>query len=221
MSSDPSIWYRVGYALERARAHQPSSEEEAAPQSKRGRSRSAKVAEPAWPSADDLIASGVAALAGRLLGAWRPTRKVTFSRLLRAGAAGAGAALLLDMLKPLISGRAELPVFDREMGSRLLAGAGQGLLYGSVVEPRVPGPAVVKGVVFALAEYMADPAGGLTHLLGSHTPQGRLPVVAGLLEELEPHDREYLEHLAFGVALAVLCGASPSRNGAPEGDIED
>jgi hypothetical protein len=219
MSADPSIWYRVGYALERARARDAASDEE--PQlrrpGKRSRARSADAK--AWPSADDLITSGAIALAGRILDAWRPAGKVSFTRLLKAGAAGAGAALLLDLVRPLLRGRAEMPALDRDTGARMLAGAGQGLLYGAVVEPRVPGPPLVKGAVFALAEYMADPAGGLSRLLGAHAPHSRLPVVADLLEDLEPHDREYLDHLIFAVALAILCGEAPSSNGAVE--IED
>lgn len=174
-----------------------------------------------WPTADDLIASAIAALAGRVLDAWRPARKVTFTRLLRAGAAGAGAALLADLVRPLLAGRAEMPTLDPDTWTRLLAGAGQGLLYGAVVEPRVPGPPLLKGAVFALAEYMADPAGGLSHILGAHAPQGRLPVVAELLEDLEPHDREVLEHLVFGLALAVLCGTAPSLNGIAATESEE
>jgi hypothetical protein len=221
MAADPSIWYRVGYALERARGGDASSDDVPRPSERRGRSPARDAARPAWPTADDLVATGVAALAGKLLDAWRPARKVSFARLLKAGAAGAGAALLLDLVKPLLHGRPQLPEFDRNTGTRLLAGASQGLLYGAVVEPRVPGPPLVKGAVFALAEYLTDPAGGLSHLLGAHTPQGRLPVVADLLKDLEPHDREMLEHLVFGIALAVLCGAGPYRNGVSEAEIED
>jgi len=109
-----------------------------------------------------------------------------------------------------------MPEVDRETGARILAGVGQGLLYGAVVEPRLPGPAVVKGVTFGLAQYLAHPAGGLTHLLGAHTPQGRLPIVADLLGEVEAGDRDYVEDLVFAVALAVLYGETLA-----EGDIDD
>jgi hypothetical protein len=219
MSADPSIWYRVGYALERARGDAAPAGRSSERKPTRGSPKRPAHQGP-WPSADDLIATGVAALAGRLLDAWRPARKVTFTRMLRAGAAGAAAALLLDLVRPLVHGRAELPALDRATGTRLLAGAGQGLLYGTVVEPRVPGPPVVKGAIFALAEYMADPAGGLSHLLGAHTPHGRLPIVAELLGDLEPHERDYVEHLLFGIALAVLCGSAPSPDGPEETDTE-
>lgn len=210
----------MGYALERARSRaEPSGDEsiDRPAEARRGESPEG----PDWPTADDLIASGVAALAGRVLSAWRPARKVTFNRLLRASLAGAGAALLVDLVRPLLHGRAELPQIDRETGTHMLAGASQGLLYGATVEPRVPGPPLFKGAVFALAEYMAYPAGGLTHLLGAQTPQGRLPVIRDMIDELEPRDREYLEHLAFGVALAVMCGASTAANGQGRGDAAD
>lgn len=208
MSSDSTIWYRVGYALERARGGDSSPEEGTNGRKPKERSRPDAADRPDWPSADDLVASGVAALAGKVLSAWRPARKVTFTRLLRAGLAGAAASLLVELVKPLLSGRAELPELDERLGSRMLAGAGQGLLYGAVVEPRVPGPPLLKGAVFALAEYMAHPAGGLSHLLGRHTPQGKLPFVSDLLEDLTPEDREYVEELAFGLALALMCGDS-------------
>lgn len=211
----------MGYALERARRLDAPSDEEARPRKPARRSPAHEPNKLGWPAADDLIASGVAALAGTLLDAWRPARRVTFTRLVRAGAAGAGAALLLDLVKPLLSGRAELPRLDQATGTRLLAGAGQGLLYGAVLEPRVPGPPILKGVIFALAEYMADPAGGLSHILGAHAPQGRLPIISDLLADLESHDREYLEHLVFGIALAILSGSAPSMNGIADKGPED
>jgi hypothetical protein len=102
---------------------------------------------------------------------------------------------------------------DKEMGDRLIAGVGQGLVYGAVVEPRVPGPSLVKGALYGTAEYAVDPVGGLSRLLGAHAPQHRLPVIGHLLKDLDPHDRAYLEHVVFGVALALLYGSSPSSNG--------
>jgi hypothetical protein len=162
---------------------------------------------------EELITTAITVLAGRVLAAWRPRRRPGPIRLLRAALAGGGAALLLDLVRPLLVGRPALPVLDGETAGRLLAGVGQGLVYGTVVEPRVPGPALLKGALFGSAEYAADPAGGLGHLLGAHTPQGRLPVVSQLLDEIDVHDRAYLEHLVYGVALALLYGSSRSSNG--------
>ena len=222
MASEQSLWFRIGYALERARRGSAGkSLSSLADRTPRERPEGGSTRGVAWPTADELISSGVAALVGQVLEAWRPGRRAGFTRLLRAGAAGAGAALLLDLVRPLLSGRAELPTLGRKTGDRLLAGVGQGLLYGAVVEPRVPGPPVVKGALFGSAEYATDPAGGLSHLLSAHSPQGRLPVVGDLLEGLDAHDRAYVEHLVFGIALALLYGRSPSSNGIlPEGEDE-
>jgi hypothetical protein len=49
--------------------------------------------------------------------------------------------------------------------------------------------------------------------MGPHAPHRRLPILADLLEGLGSHDRAYLEHVLFGVALATLYGRGPSSNG--------
>jgi hypothetical protein len=168
------------------------------------------------------LSVGIAALAGRLLDVWRPRRRAGFVRLMWAGASGAAAALILEAVRPLLRGEPDLLAFDRDTGDRILAGLGQGLLYGAVIEPRVPGPAVLKGALFGSAEYAADAAGGLVHVLGAHAPLRRLPLVGRMLEEIDPRDRVYLEHLAFGIALAVLYGSSaPSKGIVSEDDPDD
>jgi hypothetical protein len=217
MTSEESLWYRIGYALEGAKVPSaPGASRRGAAERKPGRR-----AEPTGAgSGDELVTAAIAAVAARVLDAWQPQREAGFKRLLWAGASGAAAALLLDVLTPILRGEPKLPEFDRDLGERLLAGVGLGLIYGSVVEPRVPGPAVLKGALFGSAEYWAEAAGGLSHLLRAHAPQSRLPFVGRFLEDADPHDREYLEHLAFGVALAVLYGTSPSSNGTTAEDDE-
>ena len=221
MTSEESLWYRIGYALESAKI--PSAPRERTGSDRavpaRGRRRAEAEAPRGGVLGDDLVGAGIAALAARLLDAWQPSRKAGFKRLVWAGAAGAAAALLLDVLKPILRGEPELPTLDRDLADRLLAGVGQGLIYGAIVEPRVPGPSLVKGALFGSAEYAAEAAGGLAHLLGKHAPQGKLPFVGRIFEDADPRDRAYLEHLAFGVALALLYGSSPSSNGMePEDD---
>ena len=218
MPHKKSLWYKVGFALERARQAPASGgralaslKDRTKPAEEKG---SRKIPNPeSWPTADELVASGAAALAGRVLDGWRPRSRGGTSRLIRAGIAGATAAFVVEVVRPFLEGRIEAPTLDRELVDRLLVGAGQGLVYGSVVEPRIPGPAMVKGALYGSAEYAVDPMGGLSHLLGGHAPQGRLPVVAHLLEDLDGHDRAYVEHVAFGMALAILYGSSPSNNG--------
>lgn len=217
MPPKQSLWFRLGYALERAREGPPAAgrslrglaEQQTKPLKAEGESGPG----PAWPSIDSIVASGASAAVAKVLNGWKPQRKASTLRLLRAGAAGAAAALLVDMLRPLIRGEPGVGPLDKEAVDRLIAGIGQGLVYGAVVEPRIPGPTLVKGALYGTAEYAVDPVGGLSRLLGPHAPQHRLPVIGHLLEDLDPHDRAYAEHMVFGVALALLYGSSPSSNG--------
>jgi len=220
MSSEHSIWYRLGYALERAqRAQGPAARNLAARTERRPAVRGKlRVPSPdAWPPADQLLASGAVAIAAKVLQAWKPRHTVGWKGILKGGAAGAAAALALEVVRPLLEGRAELPELDAETMERILAGAAQGVFYGAVVEPRLPGPALVKGAVYGSAEYAVNPVGGLSGLLGSHAPLRRVPVLGAFIESLSPRDRGYLEHVAFGVALAVICGSETSSNGSETG----
>ena len=167
----------------------------------------------AWPSADDLISTGAMLVLDRFIGSRRRERRPGFTGLLRAGAAGAAAALVVDLVRPLLHGDPGLPVVDRKTIDRVLAGVGQGLVYGALIEPRVPGPALVKGALYGSVEYATDRMGGLTTLLGQHTPQGQLPGVAEFLEGSDPHERAYLEHVAFGIALAIVYESRTLSNG--------
>ncbi|MBM4184622.1 MAG: hypothetical protein FJ207_10480 [Gemmatimonadetes bacterium] len=228
MTSEESLWYRLGYALEGGKVTQTGGKARPRRAGRGGRPRGGRTeregrtrpsqAETERESAltDDLVTAGIAAAAARLLDAWQPSRKAGWKRLAWAGAAGAAATLLIDLLKPVLRGKPELPEFDRDLLERLLAGAGQGLIYGAVVEPRVPGPPLLKGALFGSAEYAAAASGGLGRLLKAHAPQARLPLVGQIFEDADPEERAYLEHLAFGVALALLYGSSPSSNGTDE-----
>jgi hypothetical protein len=223
MPPNQSLWFRIGYALERAKQGPPAARRALGGLTDRP-ARAPKASRPApeaWPSADDLFASGAAALVAKVLDGWRPRGKTGMTGLLRAGAAGAAAALVVDLVRPLLRGEPGLQPLGRDTADRMLTGLGQGLVYGAVVEPRVPGPPLLKGTLYGTAEYAVDPMGGLARLLGSHAPQRRLPVVAHLLENLDPHDRAYLEHVVFGVAVALLYGSSRSSNGIRMEDDEE
>jgi hypothetical protein len=224
MASEQSLWFRIGYALERARHPSASAGRKLTglAQRKRKKRLSRHTEEDGQgPSTDDLVSAGLVLAAAKVLEIWRPRHKAKLSTLLRAATAGAGAALLLDLVRPLITGRPSKAPFDAKTGERLLTGAGQGLLYGAVVEPRLRGSALVKGALFAAAEYAAHPAGGLSKLMGTHAPQRRVPLLGHLLDDLEAHERTYLEHLTFAIALAVLYESSPSNNGTPVEDDDE
>lgn len=165
------------------------------------------------PSADELMSAGVAVVVDRVLAGWSGRKAPSFSKLLRAAAAGATAAVLVDLLRPLLTEEGAFPGLDRETADRVLAGVGQGLVYGSIVEPRVPGPALIKGALYGPAEYATEPVGGLHGLLGAHVPQNRLPIVGDVFDVVAPHDRAFLEHLVFGITLALLYESSSSSNG--------
>jgi len=218
MASTNNIWFQIGHALERARQGVPAKDSSVASlrdrlakrEEQREKERDAR---PPVPTSDDLMAAGVAMVVDRVLGSWGRRENPGFTRLLRAAASGAAAALIVDLVRPLLQGEPGMPVLDRATADRMIAGAGQGLVYGAVVEPRVPGPPVAKGVLFGSAEYMADPLGGVSGLLGRHAPQNRLPVVGDVLHRLEDHEQAWLEHVAFGIALAVIYESSDSSNG--------
>lgn len=221
MSSENSFWYRLGYAFERTRQAPATGARKLATLKERrpAPERKRPLPSPAeWPTGDQLVASGLVAVVAKALDLWRPRHKAGAGGLLKAGLAGAAAALAVEVLRPLLQGRAELPELDEETLGRVLAGAGQGVVYGLVVEPRLPGPTVLKGSLYGSAEFAVDPMGGLTRLLGPHAPLKRVPVLGHLLDDLTPHDRDYVEHLAFGVALAVIYGSSLSSNGILEDD---
>jgi hypothetical protein len=207
MASNKSIWYHVGHALERARHSAPERRTVAGLEERReGARRKPKLAAERvpLPSADDMLAAGVALVVDRVLSGWGRKDPPGLTRLMRAGAAGAAAALIADLVRPLVRGEPGLPGIDRATADRMLSGAAQGLLYGAVVEPRLPGHALVKGAVYASAEYWTDPMGGLAELLGGHAPHRHLPVLGEALDALGEHDRAYLEHLVFGIALALI-----------------
>lgn len=212
MSSDSNPWYRFGYLLAQAREG-PSQARDAlsglagrvrdvVPGADRGGSKSRFP----LPETDQIVAAGLAAVAARLLSAWRPRHSTGVGDLIRAGLTGAGAALLVELARPLLRGERELPSLDDGTLDRIVAGVAQGLVYGAVVEPRLPGPGLLRGAVYGAAEYAAVPMGGLGRVFGRATPQGRIPVVGRVLEGTDGRDRAFLEHLAFGVVMGVLYG---------------
>jgi len=219
MSSETSIWYRLGYTIEQARRVPSRPKRVLEGLADRARRKPAG-AQPAPPvrrdPLDELVATGAVALAAKALDAWRPRSKTGLGALVRAGAAGAAAALAVELLRPLLAGRGGARTLGADAAERILEGAGQGLIYGAVVEPRVPGPPLLKGTLYGSAEYAVVPAGGLVKLLGSASPLHDVPLVSGLMKGAGGHERSYLEHVAFGISLALLYGSSPSSNGMRE-----
>jgi hypothetical protein len=234
MSETPSIWFRIGYALERARQEplvgrlrgleERRNGRRAAPKDREGsdgRQRDAVEHPVAREGAlDALIAAGAGAIAGKFVGLVPARRRPGVFGLVRAGAAGAGAALLRELLDPLLRGEPRLSRLGPEVAEALFAGAARGLLYASVLEPRLPGPATVRGVLYGSLEYVVSPWGGLTSLLGDRAPHRRIPLLEGLFEDYALGDDGYVDHLTFGVALALLYGSASSDESSGTAEVE-
>jgi hypothetical protein len=76
-------------------------------------------------------------------------------------------------------------------------------MYAAIVEPRVPGPSLLQGSAYGALEYALTPWGGLEELAGPAAPHRRIPAL-GVLLRGRGEDEELLQHLVFGVALAIL-----------------
>ena len=97
----------------------------------------------------------------------------------------------------------------------------RGLLYGALVEPRLPGPALVRGTLYGTLEYLVSPWGGLTALAGPGAPHRRIPLLASLFDDYQRSDDSFADHLVFGVALALLYGNVPRAAAERRQDEED
>lgn len=208
MPSDKSLWYRIGYAMERARLSAPAGEE-IAPAKRKGKKKRQRL--PALSKVrrsqrvvDTALAVGAGTLATRVLRFWPTRHRAGVIGLMRAAASGAAASVCLRLLQPHLVGKGSTGAIGQELPDLLLSGVGRGLIYGAVVEPRVPGPSLLQGAAYASLEYLVAPWGGLEGVLGKESPQGRLPVLTYLFRADNPGEMHFLDHLVFGVTLALL-----------------
>ena len=218
--SDSRLWYRLGYLYQRAREGRGETAGKLSGLAERVRDlvpgqggNGAKKSPFPLPEADQIVAAGLAAVGARLLSAWRPKHGTAATDLIRAAATGVGAAVIVELVRPLLRGERALPDLDEGTVDRILGGIAQGLAYAAVVEPRLGGPGVLRGAAYGAAEYAALPLGGLSRVFGRATPQGRIPVVGRLLEGLDDAERSFLEHLAFGAVMGALYGTDEENNG--------
>jgi len=209
--------------LERARGHVPGAGSDAEARPEKGPEAEAPapsaIDEPsstAPPDATSLTplvekalalaaVTGGGALVTAALRVWRPRHRPGPISLVRAGAAGAGAAVV-RMLFRYVAGM-EQSGEDADPLRPILAGTARGLVYASVVEPRLPGPSVLRGATYGVLEYVSAPWGGLEGLLDTIPPHRRVPFLAALLDARDD-DPSLGGHLLFGVVLASLYGES-------------
>jgi hypothetical protein len=201
MPTKENLWYQVGYALETFRSRLPAPGEGQAVES--GKASKEVAPDVSHQILDTLLTVGAGSLLARAFSLWPSRKGPGIFRLFRAGAAGAAAAFLAELIRPSLTGRKPETAPEEEVTDILLAGAGRGLLYAAMVEPRVPGHPVVQGMVYGGLEYALTPWGGLSELAGSHSPQGKIPALAVLLKD-RGADEQLIEQIAFGVALALL-----------------
>ena len=197
MHKKENLSYRLGYALETARSRLPSAGEAG------GGERPSPVDDVSHKVLDALLTVGAGSVLTRVLSLWPSRKGPGLFRLFRAGAAGAAAAFLAELARPVLTGRNTETALEEKLTDVLLAGAGRGLLYAALVEPRLPAPPFLKGAAYGGLEYALRPWGGLAELAGSKAPHGRIPALQLLLKD-RGADEQLVEHVAFGVALALL-----------------
>ncbi len=226
-----SIWYQVGYALESAR-HGVRSAQEAQSAEKigsakkvgsTGKGRATKKAEstgtgrsarrsPVSSTVDQLIATGTGILGDRLFSIVAGRRPGSL-RLTRAALAGAGAALALSLFRIGKNGTTGNGRGPHDPTAEILTGAARGMLYGAVLEPRLPGSPLFRGATFGVMEYVTSPFGGLDGILGASSPHRTMPIIAALLGPSDSMALSIADHVAFGITLGLLYGRGSARRG--------
>lgn len=229
MADQESVWYRIGYGLEQARGSAPRGLRlRSLTERRQDKVTSGDAPRPAGEAAgaggeqsyEAILAALAAALGSKALRLVPARRRPGIGRLVKAGAAGAGAAVLRELLRPLVAGRADGRSLEEAVQDAAVAGAARGLLYGSLVEPRLPGPSLLRGLAFGYVEYLASPYGGLTGIAGASAPHRQVPMLASLFEDLPPGEDTLADHLAYGVALALLYGADDVGRRGEDGEAE-
>lgn len=206
MQKNTDLWYRLGYAVETARTRLPVAVGAGAEQRKEILSDAADrvLGNPTSRVLDAFLAVGAGTALKRLLALWPGKGRPGAFRVVRAAAAGAAAAFLTELLRPLVAGEKSEMALEDVLTDILLAGVGRGILYAWIVEPRVPGPALVQGSAYGALEYALAPWGGLEEIAGSAVPYRKVPALSTLLKTRDREEELLVEHLAFGVALALL-----------------
>ncbi len=216
MSANERFWYRLGYALERARVPIPTGSGPAGRPSRSSVRRPAAEADGLEKAVEQLFSTGSRTLAVRAMERAFSGRSPSWASLLRAGAAGAGAALLRGLLRPLTTRSGGAVSLDAELLDEVVSGTGRGLVYG-ILDPYLPGSGLVRGTAFGTADYLAAPWGGLRTVLHPLSPLGRMPMLSRLVDGAgETEERSYLEHLVFGIAFALLYRSSAARSGTSD-----
>jgi hypothetical protein len=158
-----------------------------------------------------LVPSGLRARIGTPRG---PLGQGSPLRLTHAALSGAGAALALNLFRNGKNGMSGTGQGPPDPTAELLSGAARGVLYGAVLEPRLPGSPLLRGATFGVMEYVTSPFGGLDVILGASSPHRTMPIIAALLGSSDSVAVSVADHVVFGVTLGLLYGAGSVRRGS-------
>lgn len=203
MTDRTDVWYRIGYSLASLRAG--ARETQGPPPTPRDGSTENPF--------DALIAATVSAVAGRAVAGLTGSSEASVTRVVRAGLAGAAATLVLRVLRSRVLRTGDAA---GDATTEVMAGAARGILYGSVVDPWLPGPGLAKGALFGALEYSISPLGGLDRILGAASPHRTIPMLAAIMDTDELTADTLLEHVVFGATVGLLYGSRTSSNGTTD-----
>ncbi len=199
-----NIWYRLGYAWERARPGPADGGERSGRERRPTRPGNGSAPSDARKPASSLLERdliGEAAELARRTVAQRVRRAPVRGDLGRAALAGAGAALAARALASLLAGDATPEDDDPGLGIELVQGATEGLALAVLVR-HLPGGRLLQAGLCGAARYAAASRGGLPHVVRPIAPP-ILRALAPLAPEASRH-RGPLEHAAFAVAFVLL-----------------
>lgn len=237
MSTSKTLWYRIGYALEKTRrspvqkrlaslAERQDDDEESggSPFSDLARmlvggstpSRTSDASTSASDGEDEEEGGFDAGDLWPLLGTVGMAaltrlvsrRPLTMGAIVKAALVGAGAETARLMVRRLRFG----PAADEELTDDLMRGAANGLVYGSILAPIAPGAALSKGLIYGAGSYLASAKGGVPELLGTLSPHRRIPGLSGLVRPAVSQE-DVVDHLIFGIVLAVLYESNRASSG--------
>lgn len=239
MKDTGDVWFRLGELIEQARGALPGSEGSGGSLRRRGRKAVSSLKKKARKSSKrsapvsairalldrdgdtlqgllgsplgGLAAAGTGTVGLRLAQRFTDQRRPPVAALIGAAAAGAAAGLLRELVLTALHQDEE--ALEDGLVEAVLSGAGEGLVYAAILEPFLPDSALVQGTVLGAAGYAAAPFGGVGGVLRPIAPHRSIPLVGRLLDGAgHREDRSFVEHLGYGLTLAVLYRALARRS---------
>lgn len=134
---------------------------------------------------------------------------INWPRAVLAGVAGTACSDLARILQYQQAGDQGLPDpapwedEPADIVARYVSGIARAVAYAAIIHPRLPGPALARGICFGAVDAAAAESGGLMQVLEEIAPGLPIPL-ASLHTPL--HSQGPLPHLAFGFGVGLLYG---------------